>query len=836
MNTPANLHAHVGTTAPVYGLSPLWQDLFPGGLLDRLNANPFLTACRQGTAGEKHLRSFLIQHQYYSQYFTRYLCTLMGNLIEQGEFVALSKNLSDEVSGGDRMNTSHVELYRQSMEAMSAKPGSQPILRSTQQLIDAMFRHCRSTDPLDGLAAMCLGAEAIVPIVYGPVLHAMTQMNASEKAKLFFRIHVEEDEQHAIVMREMIDRLVEKQPYLLSRVLAVGEEMVHLRMNMLSELYSHGDAIASHGKTGAPISQSGSPALMPEDALNGLKADTSLGSGNFFDRCLALNPARNAAFLFLDAPVALGDGQSLSAWSLNDLQRIRKALAARYLEADVKRDDVVAVCVEDGISPFLHYLALTSLGAAISLINPAMPGDAGVVYMTENCFDRLIVDPSTLAGSTFVQRWREAAGGGKVIEIALEQLPLDVELPAWWPCQPEDSTLVMISHTSGTTNTSKAVRFEHRQFFMGKRARIGRFAEGADERLLTALPQSHSAAISHLETAVLHGIPTLALSTQDGDAVRRAIKWFTPTTVAAFPQSYMLLVEGGVQRDEFPSVRRWFSMGDAAHQSHTKSLLEGAPGSRFIDAFGSSELGMALFRRESTLDDLAPQRSIGRPVDIAVAKILDTRTGEELPPGRVGLLAVRSPTITSGYWQKPQLTHSCWQGGYFITGDMAFCKEGEFFHVDRQVDVIDTPEGPVYTLPLEEAVQQVPGVCDAAVIGVAPNGSDATRVLAIILLERETTVAVDLIADRAAHALRQELRSQYGGALDQAVAVAVVRSLSFLPVGATGKVLKRNLRDLAPAILRIEHSASDKMQDILYLAKPIPSHLGPRSAAELVAN
>ncbi|CUI08367.1 class I adenylate-forming enzyme family protein [Massilia antarctica] len=573
--------------------------------------------------------------------------------------------------------------------------------------------------------------------------------------------------------------------------------------------------------------------MLTAEALATLRADDSLGSANFFDRCLALSTTRDLPFVYLDRPFGLAGGTPVSELSLDTLQQFRMSLAAWYLERGVGQGDVVAVCVGDGIAPFLHYIALTSIGAAISLINSSMPADIGIAYMQENGFADLVVDARSLATSAFVQRWAASAAAHATIDASAARFQAAAQMPAWWPYQPEDSTLVMLSHTSGTTGLPKAVRFEHRQFFMGKRARIGRFAEGLDERLLTALPQSHSAALSHLETAVLHGIPTYVLGTQDGESVRAAIGMFMPTTVVAFPKSYMLLVEGGVADNEFATVRRWFSMGDAAHQSHTRRLLAGAPASRFIDAFGSSELGMALFRSESTLSGIAPQRSIGRPVDIAVAKILCAKTGEEMAPGEIGLLAVRSPTITSGYWRKPGQTVGAWRGGYFLTGDVAFCKQGDFYQIDREVDVVSTAGGPLYTLLLEEVAQQVAGVCDVSVVGMDAPGGPA--ILAVVLPEREPGQSLEAIADTVLQALRRAIEARSGHLDEDGVAVAVVRDLAFLPTGATGKVLKRLLRDLGPAILHHAPGQQGALPSVLHVSRRAAAHAAAHETAAMQA-
>lgn len=540
--------------------------------------------------------------------------------------------------------------------------------------------------------------------------------------------------------------------------------------------------------------------LFSEAILRQLREDESLGCGNILDRIMSLDVCHEREFIFLDSPLLSPGGRYRESLSLNTLQQYRKFLAQWYLQHGVKKGDVISVCIEDGITPFLHYLALTSLGATISLINPGMPPDLGIQYMNENGFLKLVIDSDTRKKSPFVEQWQQS---NETLDISAADFRQAISLPEPWPFEPDDSTLVMLSHSSGTTGIPKAVRFEHRQFFMGKRVRIGRFSEGADERLLTALPQSHSAAISHLETAILHGIPTYVLGSQDGEALRQAIHAFSPTTVAAFPHSYMTLIEAGIDDAEFTTVRRWLSMGDASHQSHIRRLLQGAPKSRYMDSFGSSELGMALFRNESRIDALAPHRSIGRPVDIAVAKILDFATGEEVQPGTPGLFAVRSPTITSGYWQQPERTSKAWRNGYFITGDVALCKKGVFYHIDREVDVVTTPSGLLYTLSLEEVAQQVEGVCDAVVVGIAERTASDPEILVLILADRKATLNADVLSHQVTERIYESIVNTGPRIAKHAIASIVVDSLAFLPVGATGKILKRELRHSALSLIKI---------------------------------
>lgn len=534
--------------------------------------------------------------------------------------------------------------------------------------------------------------------------------------------------------------------------------------------------------------------LTSEAHLRTLRADSTLGCANLLDRCAALDADRDEAFLFLEKPFTLPDGNVRTEFSLNSLLDARRCLAEKYVALGVKAGDIIAVCISDGIGPFLHYSALSSLGAAAAIVNPSMRPDVAVAYLSQNGLTRIVMDSETAERTGLLDR-PSGLAMCEIIDRPRQRHEFG-PLPPGWPLQPEDSTLVMLSHTSGTTGIPKAVRFEHRQFFMGKRARIGQFAEVPEERLLTALPQSHSSAISHLESAVIHRLPTFVASNALGDPLRKAIREFAPTMVLGFPQTFASLLRHGVAPGEFPSVRRWVSMGDAAHANQIRAMLMAAPNSRFIDAFGSSELGMALFTKTSTCEHIAPRRAIGRPADFAIAKVLSD-SGDELPSDSVGLLAVRSPTVTSGYYGQPELTKNVWRNGYFLTGDVGYHRHGEFFLVDRAVNVILTAGGALYTLLLEEELEGIAAVSAASVVGVRSKGADVDEsILAVLLLDKNQLQRAEDVARAAWRVLVAAIPACAEPLPPSNVLVAVVRDKAVLPTGATGKVLKRLVREM----------------------------------------
>ena len=177
--------------------------------------------------------------------------------------------------------------------------------------------------------------------------------------------------------------------------------------------------------------------------------------------------------------------------------------------------------------------------------------------------------------------------------------------------------------------------------------------------------------------------------------------------------------------------------------------------------------------------------------------MLDER-GDEVPDGTVGLLGVKTPSRTPGYWNDPRLTASFELDGWWLTGDVARRDaEGRFYHLDRTVDVIDTASGPVYSLPIEEVLLAdcADLVLDCSVVGVPAE--DGARPIAVVQLQ----------ADAGGHCAGGRARPRQQGAGERRPRTAGRRRRSpatpeDFPLGPTGKVLKRELRTRHAGLLR----------------------------------
>ncbi|RSS80403.1 class I adenylate-forming enzyme family protein [Streptomyces sp. WAC06614] len=546
-----------------------------------------------------------------------------------------------------------------------------------------------------------------------------------------------------------------------------------------------------------------------------LTADRRLGAGNFFWHAWRVAADRDRPLLFHpDVTSDTWDEGELPGYSLNDIRVTVVRYAHWYRTHGVLPHTHVGVHTRNGLYGLLHHIAITGLGAVAVHCNPNMAPETAAEYFRRTRTTVLVGDADLLAATAGV-RARPGSGGSWAKDLVTEDVrrihqgaPRPSGPMPGFPYAHEGDDLVMISHSSGTTGRPKAPVFTHASFFDGKRERLWTFPSLRSDRMLTALPHSHSAGISYLSMALLLGIPTLVLDGADGASVARAVNRFRPTFVLGFPLTLAEIDVAQVTPYAAQSIHTWNGMGDASHERHIRPLTalgirrEGrrrVAGSRYVDGLGSSEMGMVLFRTVYTPATTEYGRLIGRPVKaVRDAAVLDEH-GEPVPDGEAGLLGVRTPSVTPGYWDDPTLGRESLSNGYFLTGDVVRRDaDGRWYHLDRTPDVIRTADGPVYSLPLEESVLLTTQALDAAVVAVSDPGSPGHALPAAVVLFRDDVArSPRCLLDQCNVALARK-------GLAPLAALIVAADRSQLPAGPTGKVLKRRLREVHADVLRRE--------------------------------
>lgn len=540
--------------------------------------------------------------------------------------------------------------------------------------------------------------------------------------------------------------------------------------------------------------------------------EPDLGAGNFLEYALAANPNRDVPFAFSHTTDHRGN-VALRGHSLVELAERRDRYARWYHARGVGPGDPVGVVVAEGLEPLVHFFALSALGAIPAMINDALRIDLMVGYLDFVGVVGVVADDTTQLA--FAYRRKDAATQPGFLALASEVQAADLAdapLPADYPYRHGPDDVVALIHSSGTTGTPKSTTLGHLQFWNGKQPRMERFPAEPYDRLMSLMPHTHAGGLSYFLTATLLGLPTVVMGDWRRETVEPVMVAFQPTMVASFPRTFVELATGELPVDGAAKVHSWFNTGDSAHYGHIRRLVTlgerpaglikswllppdhpedaALPGSQFVDGLGSTEMGMALFGGLTTPETQRNDRCIGKPQEaVDEAAILDEH-GTEVPNGTVGLLAVKSPSITAGYWKNQRLTDSFRLNGFWLTGDLARRDdEGNFYHLDRTVDVVDTADGPAYSLEIEEVLLAdcAEHVRDCSVVGVPDAAGAGQRLIGVVQLQAGADVTEE---ELLAHANTELARA----GLHDLAAIVIARTPEDFPLGPTGKVLKRELR------------------------------------------
>jgi long-chain acyl-CoA synthetase len=218
----------------------------------------------------------------------------------------------------------------------------------------------------------------------------------------------------------------------------------------------------------------------------------------------------------------------------------------------------------------------------------------------------------------------------------------------------------------------------------------------------------------------------------DPEQAMRLIEREKITAWGAIPTMLHRVVHHPKVRDYDLSSLRGISFGGAPTPPETiekaREVLAIEP--TFANAYGLTEThGVATVNGGADL--LARKTSIGRPLPMVDLRIVDDE-GKDVPDGTLGELLVAGPTVTPGYWNRPDASAEAVRAGWLHTGDLAYRDADGFYSVvDRKKDMILRRGETVYCTEIENCLADHPEIDEAAVIGV-PDAELGERVKAIV--------------------------------------------------------------------------------------------------------
>ncbi len=350
------------------------------------------------------------------------------------------------------------------------------------------------------------------------------------------------------------------------------------------------------------------------------------------------------------------------------------------------------------------------------------------------------------------------------------------------PLAPRSSDdLAVLIYTSGTTGRSKGAMLSHGNLLHNVES-CRQVLEAVDlDRFAVLLPLFHSfmMTVGMLLPLMVGGSMVLVRSLHPPKSVCLELLHRQATILPAVPQFFRTLAHAGAP-ENFP-VRVCLSGGAPLPLEILREFNAKLPNVPLIEGYGLSEA--------SPVVSLSPLRgpwkagSIGLPVPGVEVSVQDD-AGNLLGDNVTGEICVRGGNVMLGYWNQPEETAKAIRNGWLLTGDVGHRASDGYYHItDRKKDMLLVNGINVYPREIEEILYRIPGVKEAAVIGV-PDARRGEQPLAFVVPNEGATLDEKSIQ----HHIREKLA-------DYKVPKRVV-FLPALPRNATGKVLKTALREM----------------------------------------
>jgi long-chain acyl-CoA synthetase len=482
------------------------------------------------------------------------------------------------------------------------------------------------------------------------------------------------------------------------------------------------------------------------------------------------------------------------------------ALAQRLLDAGVVKGDRVAIGMRNYPEWSLSWWACQAIGAIAVSLNAWWTTPEMAFALEDAAPAALLVDGERLerlepllphlegCKLLLIARRGGAGPGGEDFAAAIAR-PL-AELP---DADVGPGDLATILYTSGTTGNPKGAMATHRNHVTNL---MNSLLGGGVARMVagvTAPPDPNAPQPGALQTFPffhIGGLSGLYVGAAIGMKLALMYKW-TPIEGVRLVETHRLTSVAGV-----PIVVRQLLETARSSGADMASLIGvasgGAPvppdlirriGEQFQaraapgNGYGLTETTSAVIANGGP-DYLAHPDSVGRPTITADARVVDD-DGHDVAEGDVGEILIRGPNVIPGYWRNPEATEASFGGGWFRTGDLGYRDAaGLYYVVDRKKDVIIRGGENVYCAEVEAMLLEHPRVRDAAVVGL-PHADYGEEVAAVI--------QIDASDHEGAEA---EILASLGGRLARFKIPTAIRLVEDdLPRTATGKVLKRELRD-----------------------------------------
>jgi acyl-CoA synthetase (AMP-forming)/AMP-acid ligase II len=349
------------------------------------------------------------------------------------------------------------------------------------------------------------------------------------------------------------------------------------------------------------------------------------------------------------------------------------------------------------------------------------------------------------------------------------------------PWSPRLDDIASVIFTSGTTGRPKGATQTHRSILSAVQGCSVQNKFCSSDVFLCALPMFNNFGLNVLMMSCFSVGGTLVIVDRfDAQKVLETIRSEKATYFAGTPTMFVYLLHSyDPAKHDVTSLRVTNSGG--AHCAHAViENVEQVFGVVHLDGYGQTE-GCG-FTTLNPIVGVRKPNSVGLPLSNTWIKIVDD-DGNELPAGQVGEIVEKGDVFSVHmYWEAPEVNAQAYRDGWFHSGDLGYVDEhGYLYVVDRKQDLIITGGYNIYPTEVEDVLLGHPKVAMAALIGIPDPEKGEIAKAYVVLKPGETAEADEIIAY-----VREKMA--------KFKAPRIVEFVPSLPLGPTGKVVKRELK------------------------------------------
>lgn len=490
-----------------------------------------------------------------------------------------------------------------------------------------------------------------------------------------------------------------------------------------------------------------------------------------------------------------------------ELNALCNRVANALVEMNIKHGDKVALCCPN--LPFfpIVYYGILKAGAAVVPLSVLFKSreiayhlkdsDAKAVFVFEGspelplartvkeAFDQ-IETCETLVVMTADANAASPVENSKTLREITKDKPETFET---YPTAPDDTCAIL--YTSGTTGYPKGAELTHLNLMSNVTTTYGihlpvlDFTDGVQKTCLITLPLFHTTGQTvQMNTNLYAGNRVVLLPRFEAASTLAAMEKESVNFWVGVPTMYWALLRYVEENDYDTSViagqMKVCTSGGAPMPVEVMREFQERFNVRVLEGYGLSETSpLATFNQ---FEKASKAGTVGQPIFGVDVRCFD-ENDREVKSGERGEIVIRGTNVMKGYYKRAEATGEAFRGGWFHTGDIGvFDEDGYLSIVDRKKDMILRGGYNIYPRELEEVIMTHPSVSLVAVIGV-PCDKMGEEVKAFVVKKPNAEISE---ADFIAWCKSQFANYKYP---------RFVEFRDELPVGGTGKIFKRALRE-----------------------------------------